>query len=148
MEFCRKFTELYTWKHCHMNMHLHGHLAECIRDYGPVYSFWCFSFERMNGILGSFHTNNKNISVQLTRRFLDSKLYAPMHWPGEFVREFFPLLKVCNYQKGSLMQATLETEISRSSPLALTPLPPIQECALQPWQLQELRLLFDRLNIV
>jgi hypothetical protein len=36
------------------NLHLSLHLNECCRDYGPLYSFWCFSFERMNGILGNF----------------------------------------------------------------------------------------------
>ena len=35
------------------NIHLSLHLAECCRDYGPIYSFWCYSFERMNGILGN-----------------------------------------------------------------------------------------------
>jgi hypothetical protein len=34
------------------NLHLSLHLSECCMDYGPLYSFWCFSFERMNGILG------------------------------------------------------------------------------------------------
>jgi hypothetical protein len=36
------------------NLHLSLHLYECACDYGPLYSFWCFSFERMNGILGKF----------------------------------------------------------------------------------------------
>lgn len=36
------------------NIHLSLHLAECCKDYGPLYSFWCYSFERMNGILGIF----------------------------------------------------------------------------------------------
>ena len=36
------------------NIHLSLHLAECCRDYGPIYSFWCYSFERMNGILGKY----------------------------------------------------------------------------------------------
>ena len=44
--------------------------------HGPVYSFWCFAFERMNGMLGSYHVNNHHISIQLTRRFLNSKLYC------------------------------------------------------------------------
>ena len=39
------------------NMHLHGHLKGCVLDYGPVYNFWCFSFERFNGILSSFKNN-------------------------------------------------------------------------------------------
>jgi Transposase family tnp2 len=34
------------------NLHLCLHIADCCRDYGPLYSFWCFSFERMNGVLG------------------------------------------------------------------------------------------------
>lgn len=34
------------------NIHLSLHIAQCCRDYGPLCSFWCFSFERMNGILG------------------------------------------------------------------------------------------------
>jgi len=34
------------------NLHLSLHLNDCTSDYGPLYAFWCFSFERMNGILG------------------------------------------------------------------------------------------------
>ena len=34
------------------NIYLSLHLVECCRDYGPLYSFWCYSFERMNGLLG------------------------------------------------------------------------------------------------
>ena len=33
------------------NIHLFLHLTECCRDYSPMYAFWCYSFERMNGIL-------------------------------------------------------------------------------------------------
>ena len=42
------------------NMHLHLHLKECVENYGSIYGFWLFSFERYNGILGSYHTNNYN----------------------------------------------------------------------------------------
>jgi len=35
-----------------LNLHLSLHLGECSFDYGPLYTFWCFSFERMNGVLG------------------------------------------------------------------------------------------------
>ena len=34
------------------NLHLSLHLCECSYDYGPLYAFWCFSFERMNSLLG------------------------------------------------------------------------------------------------
>jgi hypothetical protein len=36
------------------NIHLSLHLTECCRDYGPLHSFWCYSFERMNGVLGNY----------------------------------------------------------------------------------------------
>ena len=61
IEFCKHFEKLYGPEFCTPNMHLSCHLVDCIRDYGPVYSFWCFSFERYNGILGSYHKNNHNI---------------------------------------------------------------------------------------
>jgi hypothetical protein len=34
------------------NIHLSLHITDCCKDYGPLYSFWCYSFERMNGLLG------------------------------------------------------------------------------------------------
>jgi hypothetical protein len=47
------------------NLHLSLHLCECSYDYGPLYSFWCFSFERMNGLLG-----NSNLIVSIFRIIL------------------------------------------------------------------------------
>ena len=40
-------------------MHLAAHLTDCVRNHGPVYAFWLFAFERMNGIASSqyYHTN-------------------------------------------------------------------------------------------
>ncbi|GBB84695.1 hypothetical protein RclHR1_11280005 [Rhizophagus clarus] len=40
------------------NLHLSLHLCECSYDYRPLYSFWCFSFERMNGVLGNSNLNS------------------------------------------------------------------------------------------
>ena len=41
------------------NIHLSLHITECCRDYGPLHSFWCYSFERMNGILGKLRSLSK-----------------------------------------------------------------------------------------
>ena len=41
------------------NFHCATHMIEQIRDYGPVYGFWLFSFERMNRVLKSINTNNR-----------------------------------------------------------------------------------------
>ena len=43
-------------------------LSESIKEYGPTYRFWLFSFERYNGILGKFPNNQKHIEVQLKAR--------------------------------------------------------------------------------
>ena len=47
-------------------MHLHLHLEQCIENFGPAHSF---SFERYNGILGSYHINMKSIEVQFMKQF-------------------------------------------------------------------------------
>ncbi|CAI2197953.1 3695_t:CDS:1, partial [Funneliformis geosporum] len=33
------------------NIYLLLHITECCCDYVPLYSFWYYSFERMNGVL-------------------------------------------------------------------------------------------------
>ena len=68
MKFCKQFESVYGEEYVTPNMHLHGHLIECLFDYGPIYSFWLFSFE-FNGILGGLSTNKKSIEVQIFRRF-------------------------------------------------------------------------------
>ena len=84
MKFCQTVENLYGPSVITPNMHLHCHLCECVLDYGPVYGFWCFSFERYNGILGSLHVNNHQIEVQLMRKFLERHQLGSMSWPGEF----------------------------------------------------------------
>ena len=64
LEFCESFEKLYGKENYNINLHLHGHLKECILDCGPVYSFWLFSFERLNRVLGA---NCHDISLQLMR---------------------------------------------------------------------------------
>ncbi len=59
-KFCKDVERLYGKSVVTPNMHLHGHIAECIEDYGSVYGFWLFSYERYNGILGSFPTNKRD----------------------------------------------------------------------------------------
>ena len=51
-------------------MHLHMHLRHSIRTFDPAPAFWPFSFERLNGILGAYKTNRKNIEMQVMRKTL------------------------------------------------------------------------------
>ena len=84
VKFCRTVEDLYGSSMITPNMHLHCHLCECILDFGPVYGFWCFSFERYNGILGALHVNNHQIEVQLMRKFIERQQLGSMSWPREF----------------------------------------------------------------
>ena len=68
-------------------MHLHAHLVECIKDFGPVYSFWLFSFERYNGLLGSFRTNQRSVELQLMRRFTTDAQIHDMDFPKDLTSE-------------------------------------------------------------
>lgn len=95
MEFCKIFEELYGKELVTPNMHLHGHLKECLLDYGPFHSFWCFSFERFNGILGSFHTNNRSIEIQLMRKFLIQAKVKDIKYPDMFQDSFMEFFENC-----------------------------------------------------
>ena len=69
--FNQTYERLLGKEYCTPNMHMQLHIKDCILDFGPVYGFWCYSFERYNGILGQYQTNNKSITVQLMRKFLE-----------------------------------------------------------------------------
>jgi hypothetical protein len=101
VQFCKSVEKTYGKNKITINMHLHCHLAECILDFGPVYSFWCFAFERFNGILGSYHVNNHNIEVQLMRRFLENQQIRSFHWPDE-IAPLKTVLQPSSSLKGSL----------------------------------------------
>ena len=73
------------------NMHLHCHLADCMTDYGPLHSFWCYAFERCNGILGSLPNNNRSIENQLMNRFLSENHGLSYLPPSEFSENFLPV---------------------------------------------------------
>jgi len=67
--FCRTFQRLYGSYHCSPNQHLHMHLKDCFLNFGPIHAFWEYAFERQNGLLATYHTNNKNIEEQIMLKF-------------------------------------------------------------------------------
>ena len=81
LQFCRTFETLYGKDCCTPNMHLHTHLKQSILDFGPLHSFWCYAFERYNGILGSVPTNQKSIESQLMRRFCREQNLCDLELP-------------------------------------------------------------------
>ncbi|KAI0038536.1 hypothetical protein FA95DRAFT_1505463 [Auriscalpium vulgare] len=55
------------------NHHWVTHIFDQLRDYGPVYGFWTFIFERLNKVLKSYSTNNHSggeIEVTFMRAFV------------------------------------------------------------------------------
>ena len=70
LQFCHTAECLYGEKMITPNMHLHCHLKQSLLDYGPIHNFWLFSFERHNGILEYFLSDNRSIEIQLMQRFI------------------------------------------------------------------------------
>ena len=95
LQFCWHFQTSYGPDAVTPNMHLHCHLADCVRDFGPMASFWLFSFERFNGLLGDQPTNNRSIEVQLMQRFTDDNArlqlieFAPSNCESSDVNSLF-----------------------------------------------------------
>ncbi|OAD71935.1 hypothetical protein PHYBLDRAFT_146919 [Phycomyces blakesleeanus NRRL 1555(-)] len=59
-EFCQSCEDTYEPKVLTCNMHLHLHLYDTICDFGPVYGYSLFGFERYNGLLKNNKTNRKD----------------------------------------------------------------------------------------
>ena len=100
--FCKKFEEIYGKAACTINLHLHLHLEDCLLDYGPVHGMWCFAFERFNGLLGAYHTNNKNIEEQIVKKFLLHQKIKSLS-QEEFFSEFHEIIS--DNFKGSLSES-------------------------------------------
>lgn len=103
LQFCCRTEQLFGKETITPNMHLSCHLYECIVDYGPLHGFWCFAFERYNGILGAIPNNNRNIEPQLMQRFLREShgLSFTFSEDDEISKELFPFLPKLT-QTGSL----------------------------------------------
>lgn len=99
-EYCCLFQEEFGKEQCYPNLHLHCHLKDCLLDFGPATSFWLFSFERMNGVLGSFHTSNRAVEIQLFRKFISTQKVSSNMWPDiELTNILKPLLSDVDVSK-------------------------------------------------
>ncbi|KAI0038184.1 hypothetical protein FA95DRAFT_1505991 [Auriscalpium vulgare] len=72
------------------NHHWVTHIFDQLRDYGPVYGFWTFIFERLNKVLKSYSTNNHGggeIEVTFMRAFMRDATLRQMKSSGELSTE-------------------------------------------------------------
>ena len=82
--FCCGLQAYFGPQSCTVNMHMHLHLRQCLLDYGPIYGFWCFPYERYNGKLGDYATNRKSIEVQVARKFLREHFLRSLPVPHDY----------------------------------------------------------------
>ena len=91
LQFCKEFESNCGKDHITPNaLHLYMHLADFVMDYGPVYSVWLFGFERDNGILGKYPTNNKSIKLQMMRKFAGGQDLGDLEFPAEYQGQMEP----------------------------------------------------------
>lgn len=74
---------------------MHCHLKEVILDYGPVYAFWLFSYELLNGILQHQPTSNRSVEIEVMRRFISDNNAYDLEYPEDYQAE---LADVCDLQ--------------------------------------------------
>ena len=111
LQFCRKFEFLYGKDNCTPSMHLHLHLKECLLDYGPAHAFWCFGFERYNGIMGSYHTNQKAVECQFIKKFLKNQSIHCIISKNHPLQQFFPMKRFEEYYEshfGTISENSLD----------------------------------------
>ena len=109
LQFCRGVERMYGQGVITPNMHLHYHLKGVILDFGPSYEFWLFPFERYNGILGCYPTNNKNIEPQIMHRFLRDLSSSSFTFPSEFAENFRDICETLDITKQS--SSVVDTQI-------------------------------------
>lgn len=59
-------------------------------DFGPAHTSWCYAFERYNGLLGSYYTNNKAIEPQIMQRFCQHRAIYSTSIPYTELSTLFP----------------------------------------------------------
>lgn len=106
-------------------MHLHCHLKDVLLGHGPSASFWCFSFERYNGIMGSTPTNKRSVELQLMRRFQLSHFLEGTQHLNMFQQDLLPLCSQTEEDKsvGWIETADRQTRMQLDKLAFLRPLP-------------------------
>jgi len=138
LQFCQTFQSLYGTNKFTPNIHLHLHLKDCILDLVPLHAFWCYAFERFNGVLGSMHTNHRSIESQLMRRFCREQELNSLKLPRD--AEFLHLLhnSMSTTTQQNLCSCIDDKQVTGWLKLAQSPLQDIDTFAINPAIIQPL----------
>lgn len=66
------FCQVYGKWQVSVNYHMSLHIPDIIEHLGPPHCFWCFPYERLNGILSGFPRSNRNIEIEVFNKFLQN----------------------------------------------------------------------------
>lgn len=77
--FYQAIPKLYPEESLTCNVHSLIHLAECVRQYGPLWTFSCFGFENMNGYLKKHCHGTRNVLPQLARNLRMRQIFSTRH---------------------------------------------------------------------
>ena len=94
LQFCKRVERLFGNDSITPNMHLHNHLRECIEDFGPVHGFWCYPYERYNGLLGATPNNNRSVEAQFMKRILqENQAFSLIPQQNPEIASCFPSMR-------------------------------------------------------
>lgn len=73
-KFVGEFSELYGPENVTFNVHLLTHLAESVRNFGPLWDTSAFYFENENGKLLKLYHGTQHVQTQMMKRFFGLKM--------------------------------------------------------------------------
>lgn len=73
-KFCIEFETLYKVENMFYNVHLIQHLAESVKNCGPLWAYSNFNFEDNNGVLVSYVNGTSDVEKQVVSKYLYTKL--------------------------------------------------------------------------
>ncbi|KAG1164909.1 hypothetical protein G6F36_013634 [Rhizopus arrhizus] len=116
-EFVTGVVKLYGSEVVTPNMHFHLHLKDSIQDFGPIYAFWLYGFERLNGDIKKMTVNYKAaFEATYMKKFL-----SVVHY-GDYVRNLPPSIR---------QNPTMMSSFGYLSPTPSDPLVSSSLCASQ-----------------
>lgn len=71
--FVLQFEELYGSKNMTYNVHLMSHIANCVKNCGPLWAYSNYSFETNNGILKKFNNGTTDVLKQIVSKYMFHK---------------------------------------------------------------------------
>jgi hypothetical protein len=80
LAYCSSFQKLFGEDAVKPTMHFVIHLPEMSLDYGSANGYWCFGFERMNGLLGLVPNNRRFVESTLLRTFMEHSHLRTLPW--------------------------------------------------------------------